>query len=134
MAVEFLEHLIATGGMSASAITLGGDAIIAEGSNANGQLTLFAGGVMLCSGSITLGATNINNASGALYRSSQLSLVFAAAFTEPPVVTTYIPNGFLWALASAKTSSGLTFFLHGTTSSTGLVGIIVDYIAIGRWK
>lgn len=111
--------------------------VVDSGSNANGNYIKYADGSMICYNTKQYTNIPINNAYGALYESSVITLDnFPVAFIDIPIVSTSINRGTtVWVEALPNLSAtglGTTWFMK-PTSSTGS-SFWFSYIAIGRWK
>ena len=115
--------------------TSGNDAIVEEGSNANGNWVKFASGTMICQVS-AVGSMDVNTATGNLFRaSSTVTWTFPVAFvgTVPTVSVSMDGTASVrWTQAQGTTLTTSELNMFGATSSATTIAVSAQ--AIGRWK
>lgn len=107
-------------------------AVIEEGSNANGQYTKFAGGMMICRKAVTASAA-IGTAFLGGFRDAGQTWTFPAAFTSTPRVVPASSSTTAFGMfhnGASTTACSLFFTAVTSQSSASLTG---DAIAIGPW-
>lgn len=111
-----------------------GAAIIARGSNANGEWVRWEDGTQVCWGSKTLTiSTSLN---GNIYLMTVNSILFPASFISAPVCVLsadYDDLNLTWANCHAVFSGSFNMTIYTTVQKTSTQGTI-RFLAIGRWK
>lgn len=107
-----------------------------HGSNGNGDWWKFASGLMICTKRVTFNTT-CTDEWYSLYSTPNLSLgAMPATFASTPTITATVVGGNAALIENVKDSSkssfGSTYFCRPDT--VGSLTIVVDVIAIGRWK
>lgn len=105
-------------------------AILEQGSTVNGDYVRFADGTQICT-STTLPSGAVNNAVGSLYRSDNISWIFAKPFFTPPAVSGTAGNSGRW-LTIGYASELSTFFRVISPAPSG-ASTDARLMAVGRW-
>lgn len=108
------------------------DHIVDAGSNGNGRYIKYNSGRMVCDQRDEIGTVSWTTRSDLQYAS--ISWTFPASFADLPQVYTAIQsNGFVWTAAAgpARTSTDIRMISFGGTTPAGMV---LNGLAIGRWK
>lgn len=112
------------------------NAIIEKGTNASGSWTKYADGTMICTLRYSL-TININLLYGSVYYGDCPTLSFSQAFIAVPSVSLQctVPGGGCWV---GRQDNGSTITTGGSIIispvSRVAQALIMDYIAVGRWK
>jgi hypothetical protein len=104
--------------------------IVEVGSNANGSYIKFAGGLLLCFGSVTVGT--ITNSAGSLFVSTSTSWTFPAAFATKPFCGGNDGSGSssIWhAFSQSTTSANIGAYCYTSISSSRTANLV----AVGTW-
>lgn len=112
------------------------NAIIEKGSNGSGNWTKLADGTLICSLRYPL-VINITLGYGTVFYGSVPSLSFSQAFIAPPSLSfqVCIPGGGGWVGrddAVTTTATGPSIIVSPV--SRPAQNVVMDYIAVGRWK
>ncbi|CAI3803615.1 hypothetical protein GLGCALEP_05031 [Pseudomonas sp. MM221] len=115
-------------------------AIIEVGSNANGEYYKFAGGLMVCVGSLAVSGTAWSSSSTAgRYYSQPVGKALSATFAVPPKVFAAAKDGVIggrgaWCSYISANATAITeIYLSALYSGGDLANISVDFLAVGRW-
>ena len=116
---------------------------IESGSNANGSYIKYGDGTMICWNRESVSNIQVATQDGGIYKSADITLKnFPVEFNEIPVVQ-FCFSGNSWTIlglgrsasdTTTKTNPGKVFLFRGTSTTTGVVGLYIHTLAIGRWK
>lgn len=113
--------------------SIGAGGIFEEGSNANGDYTKFAGGLMICRKS-TVGTLAADTASGSVFRSATpLTWTYPVPFAATPSASAHQVDiaSNRWPTVGAITTSNLT--ITAWTSIMSATAVAYGATAIGNW-
>jgi hypothetical protein len=113
--------------------TVGGDAIVEQGSNSNGTYIKYANGTLICRGS-TASTVTTSTATGGVYYGNS-TITFPYTFND--ALLTISPGakytaGIAWAgRYYSVTTTGAAVTMMGSTSTSAAY---YTYVAVGEWK
>ena len=113
-----------------------GGGIVESGSNANGNYVKYADGTMICRNNAVVSGIPVSTVQGALYTSGNLEFDFPQPFLSAPTVS-IIPRAsatVLFAQQSGSASNIKLIYKISSPTSVTIESLIVNWIAIGRWK
>lgn len=112
--------------------------LITTGSNANGSWVKYPDGTMICSGIISKGTQNFTQVYyTSLYRSSteNMSITYPQTFIATPSCTLNPIGSAKWVILTAQgTTTTSPTFTVVAPQSMGNEEVIIDYVAVGKWK
>lgn len=112
-----------------------GNPVVDSGSNSDGTWVKWMDGTMICRKYINFGEMNVSNTWGSMYETSEISIGnYAQPFIETPQISVMPLNTFFVEKRGnniSETSWG-SFWAARPVSAT--MYIVVDCIAIGKWK
>ena len=125
-------NLVQSGGLAgafASMPFVGTAPIVESGSNANGSWIKYADGTMICCASLPDAPANI--ASGALYRTENITWTFPALYNSPPTSISGSGVGSWVTRAGPPTTNSVALIFYSSISRPSTLPTV---FAIGRWK
>jgi hypothetical protein len=121
-------NILGTVGQSAGVPT---GAVVACGSNANGEYVRLADGTQICART-DLSAANASTALGSLYRSAMVTWTFPIAFAAAPTVTGGADDADAWLSTAGAPGTGSCGLRVIAAVSKG-AALNFRAMAVGRW-